>query len=103
MPDFINDVDIFKEKIKSSSLTIVDFTATWCGPCRIVGPKFDALSVKNPNYNFYKVDVDDGEEIAQMCDIQCMPTFKFYKNGELLETVTGNNIEDVKTMMTNHA
>jgi thioredoxin 1 len=103
MPDLINDLDIFKEKIKSPNLTIVDFTATWCGPCRIVGPKFDTLSVENPNYNFYKVDVDDGEEIAQMCDIQCMPTFKFYKNGELLGTVTGNNIEDVKTMITTHA
>ncbi len=96
MPDFIEDIDVFREKIAEESLTIIDFTATWCGPCQMVGPKFDELSKKHTNYNFFKVDVDEGEEIAQECDIQCMPTFKFYKKGQLLDTISGNKIEDVE-------
>ena len=94
-PELIDDLDIFRDLIKSPNLTIVDFTATWCGPCRIIGPKFDTLSKQHPECNFYKVDVDAGEEIAQEYDIQCMPTFKFFRNSELLETVSGNKIDEV--------
>lgn len=103
MPELISDINIFREKIASNNLTVIDFTATWCGPCQVVAPQFAELSNKNPGCNFYKVDVDEGEEIAQECDIQCMPTFKFYKNGQLLDTVTGNNINSVENKVLQYA
>jgi thioredoxin len=62
-------------------LVVVDFTATWCGPCQMIAPLFDELSEKNPDVVFVKVDVDENQETAAACGINCMPTFQFYKNG----------------------
>merc|ERR1711967_213404 len=55
-------------------LVVVDFTATWCGPCQMIAPLFGELSEK-------KADVDENQETAAACGINCMPTFQFYKNG----------------------
>ena len=62
-------------------LVVVDFTATWCGPCQMIAPLFNELSEKNPDVVFVKVDVDENQETAAACGINCMPTFQFYKNG----------------------
>ena len=62
-------------------LVVVDFTATWCGPCQMIAPLFAELSEKNPDVVFVKVDVDENQETAAACGINCMPTFQFYKNG----------------------
>ena len=62
-------------------LVVVDFTATWCGPCQMIAPLFGELSEKNPDVVFVKVDVDENQETAAACGINCMPTFQFYKNG----------------------
>ena len=62
---------------------IVDFTASWCGPCQMIGPKFAALAEEhsnNENVIFIKVDVDECEETAAKCKIEAMPTFKVFKN-----------------------
>ena len=60
---------------------IIDFTATWCGPCQRIAPFFEELSTKYPSVTFVKVDVDENQETAAACGINCMPTFQFYKNG----------------------
>ncbi|XP_069818213.1 thioredoxin-like isoform X2 [Dendropsophus ebraccatus] len=72
-------------------LVVIDFTATWCGPCKMIGPFFDGLSAKYPDVVFIKVDVDDAQEIASNCDIKCMPTFQFYKNGKRVHEFSGAN------------
>ncbi|KAF5902774.1 thioredoxin, partial [Clarias magur] len=80
----IETLDEFKATLKSAGnkLVVVDFTATWCGPCQMIGPIFKALSEQSENKDvvFLKVDVDDAAEVAAHCEIQCMPTFHFYKN-----------------------
>ncbi|XP_034532154.1 thioredoxin-like isoform X2 [Notolabrus celidotus] len=86
-------MDEFKSILKESGgkLVVVDFTATWCGPCQRIGPIFEALSKKPENSNvvFLKVDVDDASEVAQECKVNSMPTFQFYKNGEKIEEFSG--------------
>ena len=63
---------------------IVDFTASWCGSCQMIGPKFAAIAEEhagNDKVVFIKVDVDECEGTAGKCKIQAMPTFKVFVNG----------------------
>ena len=61
-------------------LVVVDFYATWCGPCKIIAPKVEEMSTSLSNVVFLKVDVDENEEAAQEFNISAMPTFIFLKN-----------------------
>ncbi|KAB5581429.1 hypothetical protein PHYPO_G00175590 [Pangasianodon hypophthalmus] len=74
-------------------LVVVDFTATWCGPCQSIAPFYKTLSEEagNANVVFLKVDVDDAQDVAQSCEIRCMPTFYFYKNGKKVTEFSGSN------------
>jgi ubiquitin C len=70
-------------------LVVVDFTATWCGPCQAIAPLFAELDAANADVIFVKVDVDDNAETAQACGISCMPTFHFYKDGAKVKEMQG--------------
>ncbi|XP_067839667.1 thioredoxin-like [Heptranchias perlo] len=72
-------------------LVVIDFSATWCGPCKVMKPRFHELAEKNPSVIFCEVDVDDAADIAEICAIKCMPTFLFYKNGEKVFEFSGAN------------
>ncbi|XP_051284418.1 thioredoxin-like [Dicentrarchus labrax] len=75
----------FKAILKEAGdkLVVVDFTASWCGPCHRIGPVFVEQSSKPENKNviFLKVDVDEASDVSSSCQIRSMPTFHFYKNG----------------------
>ena len=93
----LEDMKEFKEAIESKQLTVVDFYAQWCGPCKRLAPKYEALATEySDNVNCYKVDVDEAQDIAQECGISAMPTFKFYKSGELLHTFKGASEETLR-------
>jgi thioredoxin 1 len=81
----------FKEVINGAGnkLVVVDFWATWCGPCRAIAPKFEALAQTYTDVIFIKVDVDENEETSQECGITAMPTFQFYKNGSKVSEFKG--------------
>merc|ERR1711977_148922 len=70
-------------------LVVIDFTATWCGPCQRIGPKFVAFAEKYPDVVFIKVDVDENEEVAAECGISAMPTFHYYKNKTKVDELVG--------------
>uniref|UniRef100_A0A8C5LRJ5 Thioredoxin n=1 Tax=Leptobrachium leishanense TaxID=445787 RepID=A0A8C5LRJ5_9ANUR len=72
-------------------LVVIDFTATWCGPCKMIAPFFQHLSEKYKEVIFLKVDVDDAQEVAALCEIKCMPTFQFYKNKLKIGEFSGAN------------
>lgn len=70
---------------------VVDFHATWCGPCKAIAPQIEKLSETHENIKFYKVDVDEVGEVAAENGISAMPTFLFFNGGEKIETVRGAN------------
>ncbi|XP_023389227.1 thioredoxin isoform X1 [Pteropus medius] len=80
----IDSKDAFEEALTSagSKLVVVDFSATWCGPCKMIKPFFHSLSEKYSNVVFLEVDVDDCQDVASECEVKCMPTFQFFKNGK---------------------
>ena len=63
-------------------ITVVDYTAVWCGPCRAIAPRFADLSVRYADVDFLKVDVDKVKGASKEADIRCYPTFQFFKGGE---------------------
>ncbi|XP_004683794.1 PREDICTED: thioredoxin domain-containing protein 2 [Condylura cristata] len=63
-------------------LVIVDFSATWCGPCKTIKPLYHSLSVKYEDVVFLEVNADECEELVKDRDIICIPTFQFYKKEE---------------------
>lgn len=70
-------------------LVVVDYTASWCGPCRRIAPVFEELSRKYSRATFLKVDVDTCKETAASQGVRAMPTFIFYRNKTKLGTVQG--------------
>ncbi|XP_032689226.1 thioredoxin-like protein 1 [Odontomachus brunneus] len=77
----INDDRHFHGELASAGhkLVVVDFTASWCGPCQRIAPVFEQLSLKYSKAVFLKVDVDKCRETAAMQDVHAMPTFIFYR------------------------
>ncbi|XP_030285914.1 thioredoxin b [Sparus aurata] len=102
----VTDKDDFNKQLASAGgkLVVVDFTATWCGPCKMIGPVFHKLaeSEENANVIFLSVDVDDVEEVSASCDIKCMPTFHFYKNKDKVDEFSGSNADTLMEKLAQH-
>uniref|UniRef100_A0A0A9XI43 Thioredoxin n=1 Tax=Lygus hesperus TaxID=30085 RepID=A0A0A9XI43_LYGHE len=82
----------FQEELSTSSqakLVVVDFTASWCGPCQTIAPFYEQLSRKYPNAVFLKVDVDKCQETAVSQRVSVMPTFHFYRNRVKVDSIQG--------------
>ena len=78
-----------KEVINSDVPVIVDFWATWCGPCRMIAPILEEISEETINVKICKVDVDDQPELAAEYGIQSIPTLIVFKNGEPVNKAIG--------------
>merc|ERR1712098_752319 len=85
----INSLSEFQTQISSGKPIVVDFTATWCPPCQRIAPKFEQMSIDNPDLVFLKVDVDAQQEVAIQSQIEAMPTFHFYKGGSKVDELVG--------------
>lgn len=78
--------------IKVPGGVVIDFGAPWCGPCRMIAPKFDELSLQNPTIGFYSVNIDSAQEIAEQLQIASVPTFMFFYDGKYVSSVTGASL-----------
>merc|ERR1711998_303845 len=83
-------------------LVVVDFTASWCGPCQRIAPIFAKLAEEMPDVVFVKVDVDDNEETAAACGIQAMPTFQFHKAKAKVHEFSGASEDKVREAIAAH-
>lgn len=85
------EFDQIQKAAGSDQLIVLDFHATWCGPCHAIAPVFEQLSNKYPQVKFCKVDVDQQQDLARRYQISAMPTFKFIKGGRVVEEIRGAN------------
>ncbi|GFF42081.1 thioredoxin [Aspergillus udagawae] len=91
---------VIYKALTSSGPVVVDFFATWCGPCKAIAPIVGKLSETYPNVRFIQVDVDKVRSVAQEMNIRAMPTFVLYKDGQPLEKrVVGGNVRELEEMI----
>lgn len=85
-----------------TKLVVVDFTATWCGPCKSISPFFEELSGKYPNAVFLKVDVDQCQSTAESQGVSAMPTFMFYRNKTRIDRMQGADKNGLESKIKQH-
>ena len=80
----------FQEIINSQKICVVDFSATWCGPCRMMAPVLEDISDKYKNkFQFYQIDIDSAEDIAEKFNVTAVPTIIIFREGKEITRTSG--------------
>lgn len=85
----IEGKDFEKEVLKSEKMVIVDFFATWCGPCQMLMPVLKEIASETENYDIVEIDVDEAQELAMNYGIEAVPTMIIFKNGMEIDRIGG--------------
>lgn len=97
----LSDTTFTSEVLNAKQLVLVDFYASWCGPCKMMAPAIENLSKTYGNkIAVYKVDVDENPNLSNKYQIQSIPAIKLFKNGKLVQEKNGFTPEaDLKSMV----
>jgi thioredoxin 1 len=83
------NLSTFEETVSADGIVLVDAWASWCGPCRVFGPIFEAAAVANPDLTFAKVDTEAQQDLAGALGISSIPTLMVFRDGILLYNQPG--------------
>lgn len=81
--------DTFEDAVTKEGITLVDWWASWCGPCRAFGPVFEAASQKHEDITFGKIDTDANQSLAGAAEISSIPTLMAFRDGILVFSQPG--------------
>mmetsp|Transcript_24917 Transcript_24917/g.47213 ORF Transcript_24917/g.47213 Transcript_24917/m.47213 type:complete len:145 (-) Transcript_24917:333-767(-) len=104
----VNSEAEFDAKIAGAgdALVVIDYSTTWCGPCKVIAPKFDELSDKYADSVFVKVIGDaspDASKLMKREGVRSVPSFHYFKNGAKVDVVNGANAEAIEAAIKKHA
>ncbi len=85
----VNEKDFEQEVLNSKGIVLVDFNATWCGPCKMLGPIIEELSDEKTDVKFVSVDVDENEELSSEYGVMSIPCVVLFKDGKEINRNVG--------------
>lgn len=93
----LNEEEFDEKVLKSDKKVLVDFYASWCGPCKMLAPIVESVSIEDDTYNYYKVNVDNAPNISKRYGIMSIPALFIFEAGEVKESSFGAmSLEDLK-------
>ena len=90
----VTDKNFETEVLQSEKPVLVDFWASWCGPCRMLSPTIDEIAEEHPEIKVCKINIDDEAELAIRHGVMSVPTLMIFKNGEIAQTAVGVRPKD---------
>lgn len=85
----LSEENFEKEVIDSKGLTLVDFFATWCGPCQMLGPVLERIGNSRAEFDIAKVDIDQAQNLALKYEVEVVPTMVIFKDGKVVDKIEG--------------
>lgn len=95
----VTSIKRFNEILSRYPFVFVDFSAEWCGPCRRIAPLIEDLAEEYRNIKFIKLDCDDFGELCKRYKVRSLPTFILFNEEEVVETIEGAKITQVKYLL----
>lgn len=95
----VTSVSAFDALLKGNKYVFVDFYADWCGPCKMIAPLVEKLSVANPHIVFVKVNVEEAQELTSRYGVSGMPTFIAFTDGVKTSEIVGANKNGIENII----
>lgn len=93
----VNSQNFENEVLNKDKLVVVDFFATWCGPCKMLTPELETVSESRADFDIVKVDIDEAEDLAIKYNVAVVPTLIMFKDGKEVDRVSGFMTGEVLT------